>query len=130
MDKIVDHLFIFEGNGAVYDFPGNYSDYRASQKQADIESRRSDLQNKTKTTVSKDKATENPVSQKRSFKEKREFEQLTVEIETLEKEKNELELILSSGTLNREELLGKASRIAELINLIDQKSNRWLELSE
>jgi ATP-binding cassette subfamily F protein uup len=130
MDKLVEHLFIFEGDGAVYDFPGNYSDYRVSQKQQVIEARRSEKQSKTKTPGSISKETDSPVNKKLSFKEKKEFEQLTVEIDLLEKEKSALESSLYSGTLKAEELVSKSNRIGELITLIDRKTDRWMELSE
>jgi ATP-binding cassette subfamily F protein uup len=129
MDKLVDHLFIFEGDGAVYDFPGNYSDYRASQKQQEIEARRSDAQ-VMKTTGNTTKESDDSIKKKRSFKEKKEFELLSAEIENLEKEKTALETLLSSGTLKADDLVSKSHRIAELIALIDKKTDRWMELSD
>jgi ATP-binding cassette subfamily F protein uup len=130
MDKLVDHLFIFEGDGAVYDFPGNYSDYRASQKQQEIEARRSEPQAMDKPTGSTTKDTESPIKKKLTFKEKKELEELTSAIEELEKEKSLLESSLYSGTLKAEELVVKSNRIGELIRLIDRKTDRWMELSE
>jgi len=149
MDKLVDHLFIFEGDGAVYDFPGNYSDYRASQKMQVIESRRSENRSRpstgatssastisssvTSTTATSPGAISAPdktAKKKPGFKEKREFEQLTAEIDTLEKEKTLIENQLSSGSLKSEELLSQSKRIQEIIALLDQKTDRWLELSE
>ncbi|HLO57863.1 MAG TPA: ABC-F family ATP-binding cassette domain-containing protein [Bacteroidales bacterium] len=130
MDKLVDHLFIFEGNGEVYDFPGNYSEYRASQKMQEIESRR----NKDQDTAKKADVHENKpattATKKLSFKEKKEFETLTAEIEALEKEKLQLENSLGSGNMKPDELIKASNRIAEVIKLIDQKTDRWLELSE
>jgi ATP-binding cassette subfamily F protein uup len=130
MDKLVDHLFIFEGDGAVYDFPGNYSDYRASQKQQEIEARRSEPQAMDKPTGSTTKDMESPVKKKLTYKEKKELEELTSAIEELEKEKSLLESSLYSGTLKAEELVVKSNRIGELIRLIDRKTDRWMELSE
>jgi ATP-binding cassette subfamily F protein uup len=130
MDKLVEHLFIFEGNGAVYDFPGNYSDYRVSQKQQEIENRRSEEQPRLKTATNTIKETTDSVKRKLSFKEKRELEQLTVEIETLEVEKKMLEALLSHGNLETNDLIAKSHRIAEIIAMIDQKTDRWLELSD
>jgi ATP-binding cassette subfamily F protein uup len=130
MDKLVDHLFIFEGDGAVYDFPGNYSDYRASQKQQEIEARRSEPQAMDKPTGSTTKDTESPIKKKLTYKEKKELEELTSAIEELEKEKSLLESSLYSGTLKAEELVVKSNRIGELIRLIDRKTDRWMELSE
>ncbi len=130
MDKLVEHLFIFEGDGAVYDFPGNYSDYRVSQKQQEIENRRSEEQPRLKTATSTVKETTDSVKRKLSFKEKKELDQLTIEIEELEKEKKRLETLLSTGNLETNDLIAKSHRIAEIIDLIDQKTDRWLELSE
>jgi len=130
MDKLVDHLFIFEGDGAVYDFPGNYSDYRASQKQQEIEARRNDMQTIPKFAGNALKETDISTKKKFSFKEKKEFEQLSAEIESHEQEKTALESLLNSGTLKMEELINKSNRIAELLKLIDVKTDRWLELSE
>jgi ATP-binding cassette subfamily F protein uup len=130
MDKLVEHLFIFEGNGAVYDFPGNYSDYRVSQKQQEIENRRSEEQPRPKTAGNSVKESNDSGKKKLSFKEKKELDQLTVEIETLEAEKKMLEALLSHGNLETNDLIVKSHRIAEIIVLIDQKTDRWLELSE
>jgi ATP-binding cassette subfamily F protein uup len=130
MDKLVDHLFIFEGDGAVYDFPGNYSEYRASQRQPGIEI----LHNETVTNVKSARIisdkTEAVNTKKLTYKEKKEFEQLTTEIELLEKEKSTIESSLSDGKLNADELIRRSNRIGELIALIDRKTDRWLELCE
>jgi ATP-binding cassette subfamily F protein uup len=130
MDKIVDHLFIFEGAGVVYDFPGNYSDYHASQKQQESELRRIELQNKSNTQAETDKKTDLRAKKKFTFKEKKEFEELSTEIESLEKEKSALEIALNSGSLKPDELNKGSRRITEIITLIDEKTDRWLELSE
>lgn len=130
MDKIVDHTFIFEGNGTVYDFPGNYSDYRASQKKQAAELKQSELPEKNKTNTAGNQVNPNTAKKKPTFKEKREFEQLTAELESLENEKKSLEVLLGNGNLASEDLVKHASRIAEIITLIDQKTDRWLQLSE
>lgn len=130
MDKLVDHLFVFEGSGVVYDFPGNYSDYRASQKKQEMDARRNEAPDIAKTTGITEKETDNPARKKLSYKEKKEFEQLTAEIENLEKEKSTIETLLYSGKLKPEELIRKSNRIGEIISLIDLKTDRWLELSE
>jgi ATP-binding cassette subfamily F protein uup len=130
MDKLVDHLFVFEGDGVVYDFPGNYSDYRASQKKQEMDARRNEAPDIVKTTSITEKEPDNPAKKKLSYKEKKEFEQLTAEIENLEKEKSTIESLLNSGKLKPEELIRKSNRIGEIISLIDLKTNRWLELSE
>ena len=130
MDKLADHLFIFEGDGVIYDFPGNYSDYRVSQKQQEIESHRNEMQTRTNTKDNIPKSPKSSAKNKLTFKEKKEFEQLMAEIELLEKEKAQLETSMYSGSLNSEELIRKSNRLGELITLIEQKTDRWLELSE
>jgi len=129
MDKIVNHLFIFEGDGAVYDFPGNYSDYRVSQKQQEIEERRNDGQSKLKN-VDVVKTEIVNLKKKQSYKDKIEIQRLSSEIELLENEKKVLETDLSTGILNATELVSKSQRIADVINLLDQKTDRWIELSD
>jgi ABC transport system ATP-binding/permease protein len=131
MDKLVDHLFIFEGDGAVYDFPGNYSDYRASQKQQQIEARRNENKESGKPALNTAaKTNETADKKKQTFKEKKELEELTMELEKLEAEKAALEAAISSGSLKPDELLAKSNRYGELLTLIDQKTDRWIELSE
>jgi ATP-binding cassette subfamily F protein uup len=130
MDKIVDHLFIFEGDGAVYDFPGNYSDYRASQRRLESETRQNEMQTKAKTADNRPKGTDIITKKKLSFKETREYEQLSREIEALEQEKILIEAALSNGKMKPEELITQSNRIAEILKLIDQMTDRWLELSE
>jgi ATP-binding cassette subfamily F protein uup len=130
MDKIVDHLFIFEGDGAIFDFPGNYSDYRISQKQQEIEARRSETDVKSKDNDIAVKENILEIKRKLTYKEKQEYNALTLQIELLEKEKSELEAGLSSGVFNQEQLINGSKRIAEIISLLDEKSNRWFELSE
>lgn len=130
MDKLVDHLFIFEGDGEIYDFPGNYSEYRLSQRQRESDDRRNKESVVTKKVIA-DKSKAAPSSVKKmSFKEKKELEELTNQIEDLEKEKTELEARLSSGQLTSDELFRGSKRIGEVIALIDEKTNRWLELSD
>lgn len=129
MDKLVDHLFIFEGDGAVYDFPGNYSDYRASQKQQEIEAKRTEARDKPKTTATEAKPVADGDKKKLTFKEKKELEQLETDMEALEAEKTALETAISSGTLKSEDLVAKSNRIGEVMRLIDEKTDRWLELS-
>jgi ABC transport system ATP-binding/permease protein len=127
MDKLVDHLFIFEGKGDVYDFPGNYSDYRASQKQLEIEAKRAEAKDKPKTDIPATKL-EAADRKKHSFKEKKELEQLEVDMKALEAEKEQLEKDLSNPS-NSDDLIGKSNRIGELMKLIDVKTDRWLELN-
>jgi ABC transport system ATP-binding/permease protein len=128
MDKLVDHIFVFEGNGVIKDFPGNYTDYRDYSLQKEKEQRSAErVERKPSETNNKPvKST----AKKMSFKEQREFELLSAEIELMEKEKKKLEMEISTGNLKSDDLIQKSNRIGELINLIDQKSERWLELGE
>ncbi|MCO6497409.1 MAG: ABC-F family ATP-binding cassette domain-containing protein [Chitinophagaceae bacterium] len=124
MDRLVDHLFVFEGNGVVKDFPGNYTQYRISkQKEEKKEEEKPRPAEPVKTFAQK-----NP--NRLSYKEKREFEMLEKELPVLEKEKAELEAKLSEGNVPYEELQKISERIGELAELIDEKELRWLELSE
>ena len=124
MDKIVDHLLVFEGDGKVSDFPGNYTQYRQWQS----------LQPKSpKTTTAQDapkKNYRNDTRRRMSFKEKMEFERLTNEIEQLETEQRQIEDALCSGTLSIDELTEKSKRLPMLKDELDEKSLHWLELSE
>ena len=125
MDKVVDHLMVFNGQGDIRDFPGNYSDYRnwkeaKEQKEKEAENPQEE---KTARVRLNDK-------RKMSFKEKREFEQLEKEIAELEAEKTQIEELLCSGTLSVDELTEKSKRLPEVNDMIDEKTMRWLELSE
>ncbi|WP_461631806.1 ABC-F family ATP-binding cassette domain-containing protein [Labilibaculum euxinus] len=125
MDKVVDQLFVFEGNGIIRNFPGNYTIYRDSLDQQEKEIKKTEKL----STPKKEKPKSEP-TKKLSFNEKREFEQLEIDIETLTSEKEEIEIAMSSGNLSNNELMEKASRIEKVIELIDEKEFRWLELSE
>lgn len=132
MDKVVDHLLVFKGEGEIQDFPGNYTQYREWCR----------LQPKTEGEGAEKKATkptakEQPsVTQKKegkrkmTYKEKREYEQLTKELEQLENEQKTLEEALCSGQLSVEELTEKSKRLPEIKDEIDEKEMRWLELAE
>ncbi|WP_282015172.1 ABC-F family ATP-binding cassette domain-containing protein [Marinifilum flexuosum] len=126
MDKVVDQMFAFEGMGKIRNFPGNYTIYRDTIAEEEKELKKIEKPAKPK----KEKPKSNNTVKKLSFNEKREFEQLEVDLEALNAEKEELETAMSSGTLANDELMQKASRIEEVINLIDEKELRWLELSE
>ncbi len=127
MDKIVDHLFVFDGEGSIRDFPGNYTIYR-NQLEAEEEFRKkAEAASKPKPIQEKPKAKS---SQKMSFNEKREFEQLEQTIKELETEKNELELAMNSGELSNDDLIEKSNRFSQITNKLDEKEMRWLELSE
>jgi ATP-binding cassette subfamily F protein uup len=132
MDKIVDHLFVFEGDGMVSDFPGNYTIYR-NKVEEDEERAKALAKQEIKTkTVEKEqnKRNEKETKKKLSFNEKREFEQLEKEIPELEKEIHALENLLNGGTLPHDELYKKSVELDELKNTLDEKEFRWLELSE
>ena len=128
MDRTVDHLFVFEGNGRIKDFPGNYSEYRewkSLQKEEDVAV-------KEKKSIQRRSQDDNRQKSKRlTFNERKEFESLSVEIESLESEKKTLEDELSSGQISDyEQVTEKSKRISEIIGLLDEKEMRWLELSE
>ena len=131
LDKTVDHLFIFREGGAVKDFVGQYSEYREYIKEQEAEEARQAKLAAEKAQKNKPQpAPSTPSRRKLSYKEQRELEQLEVELPQLESEKTELEEKLSSGVLSHEELTKAADRIGEIINLIEEKEMRWLELSE
>ena len=127
MDKVVDHLLVFNGQADIRDFPGNYTQYRGwKDEKARVE------KEKEKDAGKEDKTAKVRLNDKRrmSFKEKREFEQLEAEIATLEEEKKNIEEALCSGSLPMEEIVEKSKRLPQLADLIDEKTMRWLELSE
>jgi ATP-binding cassette subfamily F protein uup len=126
MDKVVDHLLVFKGNGKVKDFPGNYTQYREwSSLQS---SATSGTTNATNTTEKKDY--HHDTRRRMSFKEKREFDQLEKDITQLEAEKKQIEDRLSSGNVSVEEITTMSKRLPILNDELDEKSMRWLELSE
>ena len=135
MDKVVDHLLVFRGNGEIQDFPGNYTQYRefrSEWKEVKGESIPKG-ENKAKKESADNSITSHhsPASKRKlSYKEKREFEQLEREIAALEDEQHQLEEALCSGTLSVEELTEKSKRLPLLKDELDEKSMRWLELSE
>ena len=128
MDRLVDHLFVFEGDGEVRDFPGNYSLYREYQ----LSKEKPELLSRNATVVTPAIKEQKPTTEKRkfSFKEKREFELLQTEMETLSAEKETINQKLSSGSIGFEELQQLSTRIGEVTALLDEKEMRWLELSE
>ena len=132
MDKVVDHLLVFRGNADIKDFPGNYTQYREWKEVQDQLEKEAEAarQAKMASAVEKTPRPEKEQKKKLTFKERKEFEALEVEIPQLEAEKAELETAMSSGTLSNDELLAKSGRIAKVIEAIDEKTMRWLELSE
>ena len=132
MDKVADHLLVFQGGGQIKDFPGNYSDYLEWKRLKESEERAAGSQeNKKIQEKQMPKQSSAPSGKrKRTYQENREMERLEQEIPQLEQEKAELERLLGSGSLSVGELTAKSVRIGEGIALIDEKSMRWLELSE
>lgn len=131
MDKVIDHLLVFKGEGEVKDFPGNYTQYRDFQKmKSKEEAQQTPIRKSNATEENTKKDYHNNTKRKMSFKEKREYEQLTERINQLEEEKNNIEELLCSGTLSIEELTEKSKRLPLLKNELDELEFRWLELSE
>ena len=125
MDKIVDHLFVFEGDGKIKDFPGNYSDYRDWLEDREKEQRTPDKREKEPKPKTAKEGT-----RKLSFNEKRELDQLEKDISILEEEKKAIEKAMDSGICSSEDLVIKSQRHGEISVLLDEKEMRWLELSE
>ena len=132
MDKVVDHLLVFRGNADIKDFPGNYTQYREWKEVQDQLEKEAEAARRAgiAPTMEKTSRPEKEQKKKLTFKERKEFEALEVEIPLLEAEKAELETAMSSGTLSNDELLAKSERIATVIEEIDEKTMRGLELSE
>ena len=143
-DKVVDHLLVFHGEGKIQDFPGNYTQYRDWLKTDERDARSSgkgtsaDSSGNNKADNKADKeskagrasSTSGNHARKMTFKEKREFEQLERDIEALEQEQKSIEEALNSGTLSVDDLIEKSKRLPQLKDELDEKSMRWLELSE
>ena len=130
MDKVVDHLLVFKGEGEIQDFPGNYTQYREFLKMKTKEEEQKNIQPKKKTTAEPKKDYHNNTKRKMTFKEKREYEQLSDRISQLEEEQKQLETALCSGRLTVEELTEKSKRLPLLKEELDGLELRWLELSE
>ena len=131
MDKVVDHLLVFQGEGRVKDFPGNYTQFRESEKlmQKEEVAKEKPASASVQTTANgKPRLTEK--KRKLTFKERQEFEQLEKDIEALEQEKTDIEGALSSGAASVEEITSMSKRLPLLNDELDEKSMRWLELSE
>lgn len=124
MDKVVDHILVFKGEGVIDDFPGNYTQYRQYSVLQSKEEAKADA------SVKEKKSYRNDSRRRMSYKEKREFEQLEKDIASLEQQQHEIEEALCSGTLSVEELTEKSRLLPKLKEEIDEKSMRWLELSE
>lgn len=129
MDKVVDHLMVFNGDADLQLYPGNYTQYR--EWKSEEEKRSAQEEKQIKESSGKDNKVQKIAEKtKLTYKERLEFEGLESEIEELEQEKESLNEYLSSGTLSPDELISVSNRIGEVINLIDEKTLRWLELSE
>ena len=124
MDKVVDQILVFKGEGVIDDFPGNYTQYRQYSALQSKEEAKADA------SVKEKKSYRNDSRRRMSYKEKREFEQLEKDIASLEQQQHEIEEALCSGTLSVEELTEKSRLLPKLKEEIDEKSMRWLELSE
>lgn len=133
MDKVVDHLLVFKGNGDIQDFPGNYTDYRqwAQLKDSEESEKKLKTQNPTNNQALKSERKSDNDKRKLTFKKKRELEQLELEIAELEAEQKTLETVFSSGeTMDGEQLDAATKRFAEITTLLDEKTVRWLFLSD
>ena len=130
LDKTVDHLLVFKGNGEIKDFPGNYTQYRDWNSIITSEEREKKEKEKKVTVPSKHKESQQGGKRKMTYKEKCKYEQLEKEITELEKEQRHIEEALNSGTLTVDELTNKSIRFSEIKQIIDQKSLEWLELAE
>lgn len=130
MDKVVDHLLVFKGEGEIDDFPGNYSEYREWKSLREQEEQQERELHKKESATTKQNTWGGEKKRKLSFKEKQEMQQLEADIEKLEAEKAEIESALCSGTLSVDDLTEKSKRLPVLSKELDTKSMRWLELSE
>lgn len=130
MDKVVDHLLVFKGEGEIDDFPGNYSEYREWKSLREQEEQQERELHKKGSATTKQNTWGGEKKRKLSFKEKQEMQQLEADIEKLEAEKAEIESALCSGTLSVDDLTEKSKRLPVLSEELDTKSMRWLELSE
>lgn len=126
MDKIVDHLFVFDGHGKVKDFPGDYTQYRKwanQQKALKQKSEKAEITNKVQKSAPKEK-------KKLSYKEQQEFKELTETIDALENEKQQIETGLSNGTLQADDIIKASERLGEIKQTLENKEDRWLYLSQ
>lgn len=125
MDRLVDHLLVFEGDGNIRDFPGNYSQYRIWQKEQETEEK--EVVKKAEAVTASEPAKN---KRKLSYKEQREFEQLEKDLAALEKERKNIYEALANPDMPYDQLQQLTERIGTINNEIDEKEMRWLELSE
>ena len=131
LDRLVDHLFVFCGDGIVKDFIGGYTEYRSFLRDYEAERKRAAEEERRKKAVkAQPVAGPKPAKKKLTWNEQREFERLEVELEELNAERSKIETDLSSGTLTVEQITAASARFGELKDIIDEKELRWLELSE
>lgn len=130
LDRIVDHLFVFKGNGVIKDFPGDYSTYRHCVNEEERERREADLQKPVRDNNTQNQKSRMERKPKLSFKEKRELETLSKRVEELENEKSQLETEMSSGRMNHSEITEAGKKMEEIISEIDEAEFRILELME
>ena len=130
MDKVVDHIFEFKDNGIIKDFPGNYTQLRSKQQEAEKQLTTGKPAKPSTSELGPVNTEKKERKQGLSFKEKREFEALTIEIQNLEMEKSIIETEMVKGLLNPDELYSKSKRHGEIVNILDDKEMKWLELSE
>lgn len=128
LDNTIDHMFVFEGEGQIRDFPGNYSQYRASLDSQEKLQKLDEKEEKKKLELPG--KPQNTIKKKLTFAERKEYESLLKDIELLEQEKTTLEEIMNSGTQGYEKLTNSSVRISVIIELLDEKMLRWLELEE
>ncbi len=128
MDKVVDHLFVFKGEGKIQDFPGNYTQWRNENQESGAKNQDNNTKRNTAPSVAEDRNANR--ARRLTFKEKQELAQLEKDMPLLEQEKAELETQLSGGLSNPDEIAQASCRYEEVTNLLDEKELRWLELSE
>lgn len=129
-DKVVDHMLVFHGHAEIQDFPGNYTQYRAWKELNVKVGKEKEISSSSRQNAPAPKPKEKEPTKRLSYKEQKEFESLETEIADLETEKIQLETALNSGSLAHDELTRQATRIGAIIDEIDRKTNRWIELSE
>lgn len=129
-DKLSDHIFAFEGDGVIKDFPGNYTQYKNWKEEEEEKKKKERGALKSASAETRKTNASAPAKTRLSYKEKQEFQALEKEIEELNAEKKQLESELSQGQLPPDELIKKSERIGRLIGILDEKEMRWLELSE
>ena len=130
MDKVVDHLFVFQGNGVVKDFPGNYTQYRSLNPDPSPRKAENTQASQGSRNALASQGTQRERKRRMTFRERQEFESLGKEIDALEKEKADIEAALSSGSISTQEIIELSKRLPVVNDLLDEKSMRWLELSE